>query len=102
MKYFLMHEIMHALGLPHYSNSMDSFMYNTPTPWNNYRFKNVFRDMDSDQMFEMEKTALMKLFLEPEDTRLFQNVEIFKESFLMHQESIKLTSTVNLFLFDSC
>ena len=66
MKYFLAHEIMHSLGLPHFTASQ-SVMSEKPTSENDHKFKNVFRQFDSDELSEFDRYELTKLFLEGSD-----------------------------------
>ena len=67
MKYFLAHEIMHSLGLPHSTGSRESIMSEKPTSENDHKFKNVFRQFDSDELFEVDRYDLVKLFIESSD-----------------------------------
>ena len=67
MKYFLTHEIMHALGLEHNSGDGRSIMYTTPTAMNVYIFGNVFKKSDGDKLFMVDKLNLVDLFLEGSD-----------------------------------
>ena len=67
MKYFLTHEIMHALGLGHQSGDPRSIMFMTPTAENVYIFGSVFKEFDGDKLFMVDKFNLVDLFLEGSD-----------------------------------
>jgi len=57
MKYYLAHEIIHSLGLPHYQ-SPSSIMYVKPTVKSNYIFKSVFTEFNSDNLFSYDQSVL--------------------------------------------
>lgn len=66
MKFYLLHEFIHSLGLPHNSDPK-SVMYYKPTPDSLYIFKKVMKNKNVEEFIDTDRLNLAILFLTATD-----------------------------------